>query len=57
MATGLMECPRLQLLFNPEGSAYRSETGGLMEALRVLKVEQSKYSHIQLNAQPLTLPC
>ena len=34
----------MQTLFNAEGSAYRSETGGLMEALRVLKVEQSKHA-------------
>ena len=32
----------MQRLLNPPGSAYRSETGGLMEALRVLTVEQSK---------------
>jgi Zn-dependent M16 (insulinase) family peptidase len=32
----------LQRLANPEGSAYRSETGGLMEALRVLTVEDSE---------------
>lgn len=32
----------MQQLINPPGSAYRSETGGLMEALRVLTVEQSK---------------
>lgn len=31
----------MQRLMNPPGSAYRSETGGLMEALRVLTVEQS----------------
>lgn len=31
----------MQRLLNPPGSAYRSETGGLMEALRVLTVEQS----------------
>lgn len=31
----------MQRLVNPEGSAYRSETGGLMEALRNLSVEQS----------------
>lgn len=30
-------------LFNTSESAYRSETGGLMEALRSLTVEQSKY--------------
>lgn len=30
---------------NPPGSAYRSETGGLMEALRVLTVEQSTSAH------------
>lgn len=33
---------RLQRLVNRPGSAYRSETGGLMEALRVLTPEQSK---------------
>jgi hypothetical protein len=32
----------LQRLVNPPGSAYRSETGGLMEALRVLTPEQSE---------------
>lgn len=31
-----------QRLFYPAGSAYRSETGGLMEALRNLTIEQSK---------------
>jgi hypothetical protein len=30
-----------QRLVNLVGSAYRSETGGLMEALRVLTPEQS----------------
>lgn len=34
----LMELAKQRLMF-PEGSGYRSETGGLMEALRVLKVE------------------
>jgi hypothetical protein len=34
----------MQRLLNPPGSAYRSETGGLMEALRVLTVEQSTIS-------------
>lgn len=29
-------------LVNPPGSAYRSETGGLMEALRTLTVQQSR---------------
>lgn len=33
---------RMQRLINPVGSAYRSETGGLMEALRVLNVQQSE---------------
>jgi Zn-dependent M16 (insulinase) family peptidase len=37
----LMEVARQRLLY-PSGSAYRSETGGLMEALRVLTVEQSQ---------------
>lgn len=32
---------RAQRLLNPPESAYRSETGGLMEALRKLNVEQS----------------
>lgn len=32
---------RMQRLINPPGSAYRSETGGLMEALRALTIEQS----------------
>ena len=32
---------RLQRLLEPPGSGYRSETGGLMEALRVLTPEQS----------------
>lgn len=31
-------------LLNPPKSAYRSETGGLMEKLRVLSVEQSNVS-------------
>ncbi|RDB28821.1 hypothetical protein Hypma_015435 [Hypsizygus marmoreus] len=31
---------RFQRLMNPPGSGYRSETGGLMEALRVLTPEQ-----------------
>lgn len=34
----LMELAMLRLMF-PEGSGYRSETGGLMEALRVLDVQ------------------
>lgn len=33
---------RLQRTLFPEGSGYRSETGGLMQALRKLTVEQSK---------------
>lgn len=33
---------RLQRLLDPPGSGYRSETGGLMHALRVLTPEQSK---------------
>ncbi|KAJ7293661.1 Metalloenzyme, LuxS/M16 peptidase-like protein [Mycena rebaudengoi] len=36
---------RLQRLLDPPGSAYRSETGGLMEALRVLTVEQIREYH------------
>jgi len=31
----------MQRLLDPPGSGYRSETGGLMEALRVLTPEQS----------------
>ncbi|KAH9082169.1 Metalloenzyme, LuxS/M16 peptidase-like protein [Lactarius deliciosus] len=34
-----------QRLVNPLGSAYRSETGGLMEALRKLTVEQIREYH------------
>ncbi|KAI0307721.1 Metalloenzyme, LuxS/M16 peptidase-like protein [Multifurca ochricompacta] len=34
-----------QRLLNPLGSAYRSETGGLMEALRKLTVEQIREYH------------
>jgi Zn-dependent M16 (insulinase) family peptidase len=34
----LMELAKQRLMF-PKGSGYRSETGGLMEALRVLQVE------------------
>lgn len=37
---------RSQRLLNPLGNAYRSETGGLMEALRVLSVERSISSHL-----------
>lgn len=33
---------RLQRLMDPPGSAYRSETGGLMEALRLLTPDQSR---------------
>lgn len=36
---------RLQRLLDPPGSAYRSETGGLMEALRVLTVDQIRKYH------------
>ncbi|KAJ7254026.1 Metalloenzyme, LuxS/M16 peptidase-like protein [Mycena haematopus] len=36
---------RLQRLLDPPSSAYRSETGGLMEALRVLTVEQIRHYH------------
>jgi hypothetical protein len=32
---------RLQRLLDPPGSGYRSETGGLMDALRVLTPEKS----------------
>jgi Zn-dependent M16 (insulinase) family peptidase len=43
-ASDLMEVKKHQLT-NLPGSAYRSETGGLMEALRVLTVEQSKLQY------------
>ncbi|KAF9044800.1 hypothetical protein BDZ89DRAFT_1191615 [Hymenopellis radicata] len=36
---------RMQRLMYPSGNAYRSETGGLMEALRVLSVEQIRKYH------------
>jgi Zn-dependent M16 (insulinase) family peptidase len=36
---------RLQRLLDPPGSAYRSETGGLMEALRVLTADQIRQYH------------
>ncbi|KIP12417.1 hypothetical protein PHLGIDRAFT_61992 [Phlebiopsis gigantea 11061_1 CR5-6] len=36
---------RVQQLHFPEGSAYRSETGGLMKALRELTVEQIRDYH------------
>ncbi|KAK7064154.1 Metalloenzyme, LuxS/M16 peptidase-like protein [Favolaschia claudopus] len=36
---------RGQRLLDPPGSAYRSETGGLMEALRILTVEQIRQYH------------
>ncbi|KAF8560437.1 hypothetical protein OG21DRAFT_1531918 [Imleria badia] len=36
---------RSQRILYPPGSAYRSETGGLMEALRVLTVEQIRQYH------------
>ncbi|GLB36235.1 putative insulinase (Peptidase family M16) [Lyophyllum shimeji] len=36
---------RAQRLVNPPGSAYRSETGGLMSALRILTPEQIRKYH------------
>lgn len=39
--------PRMQRLLNSADSAYRSETGGLMEALRSLTVEQSKCASLR----------
>ncbi len=42
VSLSLKSC-RMQRLLDPPGSAYRSETGGLMEALRVLTPEQSSY--------------
>ncbi|KAF8140174.1 Metalloenzyme, LuxS/M16 peptidase-like protein [Boletus edulis] len=36
---------RSQRILYPPGSAYRSETGGLMDALRVLTVEQIRQYH------------
>lgn len=38
---------KMQQEMYPKGSAYRSETGGLMEALRVLSVEQIRDYHAQ----------
>ncbi|KAI0375392.1 hypothetical protein BV20DRAFT_960528 [Pilatotrama ljubarskyi] len=47
---------RMQRLLNPPGSAYRSETGGLMEALRVLTIEQIRnYHHTYYVPHNLTL--
>ncbi|KAI9060189.1 hypothetical protein FKP32DRAFT_1595582 [Trametes sanguinea] len=47
---------RMQRLLNPPGSAYRSETGGLMEALRVLTIDQiRKYHHTYYVPHNLTL--
>ncbi|KAH9858191.1 Metalloenzyme, LuxS/M16 peptidase-like protein [Lenzites betulinus] len=47
---------RAQQLAYPPGSAYRSETGGLMEALRVLTIEQiRKYHHTYYVPHNLTL--
>jgi Zn-dependent M16 (insulinase) family peptidase len=34
----------MQRAFFPKDSAYRSETGGLMKALRVLTAEKSKFA-------------
>lgn len=43
----------MQRLIYQEGSGYRSEVGGLMEALRALDVQQSMYvtlaSHPEIN--------
>lgn len=36
---------KMQRAFYPDGSAYRSETGGLMERLRVLTVEKIREYH------------
>jgi len=41
----------MQRLLDPPGSGYRSETGGLMESLRVLTPEQSKSSVLSLFCQ------
>ncbi|KAK7694817.1 hypothetical protein QCA50_002005 [Cerrena zonata] len=47
---------RMQRLINPPGSAYRSETGGLMEALRALTIEQIReYHHTYYVPHNLTL--
>lgn len=40
----LMELAMQRLMF-PEGCGYRSETGGLMEALRVLDVQTIRELH------------
>lgn len=46
---------RIQRTLYEPGSAYRSETGGLMEALRVLTIQQSK-STLDISVQnPLLL--
>lgn len=45
MLSSRNEWCRLQLLLYPEGSAYRSETGGMLDALRKLTVEESEYSY------------
>ncbi|PSS37563.1 hypothetical protein PHLCEN_2v579 [Hermanssonia centrifuga] len=47
---------QMQRLTFPEGSAYRSETGGLMQALRKLTVEQIReYHHSYYVPQNFTL--
>jgi Zn-dependent M16 (insulinase) family peptidase len=40
--SGDLSALRQQRLFYPKDSAYRSETGGLMEALRKLTIEEGK---------------
>ncbi|KAE9411017.1 hypothetical protein BT96DRAFT_952834 [Gymnopus androsaceus JB14] len=44
-SSGDLMALRMQRLLDPPGSAYRSETGGLMEALRKLTVEQIREYH------------
>lgn len=46
---------RMQRLLNPPDSAYRSETGGLMEALRSLTVEQSMCPNLRTSSVLLNL--
>lgn len=47
----------MQQLHFPEGSAYRSETGGLMKALRELTVEQSMLQYSPNTSRSYMLLC
>ena len=44
---------RMQRLHFPPGSAYRSETGGLMKALRELTADKSKLLRLSFAGQPV----